>query len=89
MSTDSGGAATREFAQMTAVTTYARNEQVKGSIPLGGSTPDQRLRVGRGAVKPTICHSFHIVLSGADVKVPEFIPTVERGPGGSPAGPLR
>jgi hypothetical protein len=39
---DSRGATTSGFAQMVAVTTYARNEQVKGSIPLGGSTPDQR-----------------------------------------------
>jgi hypothetical protein len=44
---DSKGAATSEFAQMTAVTTYARNEQVRGSIPRGGSNPDQRKCVGQ------------------------------------------
>jgi hypothetical protein len=34
---DGYGAATCEFVQMTAVTTYARNEQVEGSISSGGS----------------------------------------------------
>jgi len=37
MCTDVETAPTGRFTQLVALTTYARNEQVKGSIPLGGS----------------------------------------------------
>jgi hypothetical protein len=36
--TDGRRAAPSDFAQMTAATTYARNEQVKGSIPYRTAT---------------------------------------------------
>lgn len=75
--TDVETSAASKFAQMAALTTYARNEQVVGSIPQAAPGPHLRNRPGEGLRTPDLVMKrsiFKVIGVEDDDRMPTIAP---------------